>query len=69
MSPERDWKTEPPTTLEEAFQLVEQWAERACDEAERAFGERPRYERRERSVVIVWPDGEETNKFEVSYVQ
>lgn len=69
MATKRDWGKQPPTTLEEAFQFAENLAESACAEIERALGERPRHERRDSSVVIIWPDGEVTNEIEVFYVQ
>lgn len=65
----RDWRANPPKTLEDSFQIAEEWAQGACDEIFAATGERPHVERRAASVVVVWPDGEVTNEIEVEAMQ
>lgn len=69
MAANRDWQRNPPKTLEEGFQFAEHLAQQTFDEIERHFGERPHTERRDNTVIVVWPDGEITNQIEVSYVQ
>lgn len=58
-----------PKTKEEAFRLCEEWAQGACDMMFEVTGERPHTERRESSVVVVWPDGEVTNEIEIEMLQ
>ena len=65
----RDWKKEPPETLEDGFQLAEQIAGDACEAIKKKTGEAVRHERRGNSIVIIWPDGEITNRIEVELIQ
>lgn len=66
---ERDGVLRAPSTLEEAFQAATNLAQMACDEIFATTGERPHVERRAKSIVIVWPDGEVTNEIEVEQLQ
>lgn len=56
-------------TFEEALDFAKQLADESCDYAFQITGERPHYVQRGNSLIIVWPDGEETNEIEVSWVQ
>ena len=62
-------KQTPLKTMEEAIALARGWAEHACEQAFIETGERPHVEQRGNTLVIVWPDGEETNQIEVEYLQ
>lgn len=41
----------------------------ACDHAFQQSGQRPHVEQRGNSLVIMWPDGEETNQIDVERIQ
>ena len=65
----RDWASNPPTTMEEAFQLCEELANKALDRVAPIAGMRGWTERRQNSVVVVWEDGEVTNELEINWLQ
>jgi len=65
----RDWNKQPPESMEDAFQLAEALANEALEQAMPIVGMRGWTERREKSVVVVWEDGEITNELELDWVQ
>ena len=69
MAMRRDWGKEPPETLEEGFELAESIASEACEALKKKTGRVVRHERRGNSVVIIWPDGEVTNRIQVELIQ
>lgn len=51
--------------IEEAKKLGREILKRVCDDAFNLTGECPHVEDRGEKMVIVWPDGEETNELEI----
>jgi hypothetical protein len=54
--------------LEEAKKLGREILEKVCDDVFKLTGERPHIEDRGERMVIVWPDGEETNELEICII-
>jgi hypothetical protein len=54
-----------PRTIQECKEMGRRILEAACDSAAKICGERPHVEDRGDRLVVVWPDGAETNELTI----